>query len=290
MLFFMLFGGCFGQVIDQIVCPAIRQDTNDANIASDLIWIDLLFNLDKHLSEGNRFIERDGPVGNDVLECLGASGHCLLIRIALGVMEVCSGFGYPQEITARVPRNRLQFDWYEVGFEHNLGFPIDIKFQYVESGTSILESRNHIRNKRLKNIHGIAWPQSSIADDRLQLRYELVDFNIDGVGEVIKRNLVRQATLDLVYPCAEVVRKAKVANVVSLMNEVKELLAETGDSKVAVDNKNFSSNFMADSSFTHSLLKPNLAVRGNDNAVLRDNNGGCCGIGSNRGSNQKDDQ
>src|ERR1035438_2525889 len=148
----------FGQgfSLSHIVCPASGSDLNHSDLAADEVWVSLLFNLDKEPTQGSGFIEGDvSMAGDQVFTCLGTSGHCLLIRIALRVHDVCDRFGYPESLkaktsgdwAARISRNLVRpEDFFTI--------PIDVKLDYKNFRNSITVSGNHVLDKRSKHLFG----------------------------------------------------------------------------------------------------------------------------------------
>jgi hypothetical protein len=88
-----------------IACPPIGKNLDSTNLASNQIWVSLLFNTAKNTGEGSGFVESDGSIGNQILECFGTAGHCLLIRIALPIEKICNGLHYPKQVKVRLIDN-----------------------------------------------------------------------------------------------------------------------------------------------------------------------------------------
>src|SRR5580692_1358980 len=87
-----------------IACPPIGKNLDSTNLASNQIWVRLLFNTAKNTGEGSGFVKSDESIGNQILECFGTAGHCLLIRIALPIEKICNGLHYPKTSKGEVDR------------------------------------------------------------------------------------------------------------------------------------------------------------------------------------------
>lgn len=108
-----------------IACPPIGKNLDSTNLASNQIWVSLLFNTAKNTGEGSGFFESDGSIGNQILECFGTAGHCLLIRIALPIEKICNGLHYPKQVKVKLIDN---FTPHLIRSNDLLGTPINIKF------------------------------------------------------------------------------------------------------------------------------------------------------------------
>src|ERR1035438_8545341 len=129
------------------------ENFNGSNLASDSLWISFLFNTNKRTGQGYGFIERDGPIGNEVMKCLGTNGHCALIRIAMRIKKLYVGILYPERISATVTAAFSgRFKWNLVGAMPSLSIPVDINLQYSQPRNSALISSDNIRRKTFKHI------------------------------------------------------------------------------------------------------------------------------------------
>jgi hypothetical protein len=159
-----------------IACPPIGKNLDSTNLASNQIWVSLLFNTAKNTGEGSGFVESDGSIGNQILECFGTAGHCLLIRIALPIEKICNGLHCPKQIKVRLIDN---FTRHLIRSNDLLGTPINIKFQYTQPRSSALVSSNHLLDTKFKNLLGTIWVRPSATHDGLPLRDHLAKFTIN---------------------------------------------------------------------------------------------------------------
>ena len=124
-----------------IVCPAVGKNLSNSDITANLVWIGLLFDLNKGVTDQYGFVEGDIAMLHKLLECLGSENKRLLIRIASPVSEVCNGFRYPKSIVVRIPWGLRP--WLELGSDRAdqaFVIPVYIILQYIQSGQRVLIS------------------------------------------------------------------------------------------------------------------------------------------------------
>src|ERR1700693_1381926 len=130
--FLLLSGTALGQnfgPLNFFVCPTVRSHADNANDAADRAGIDALFDPDKNADYSRGLIEgnRNARLENQMAECRRASKHCLLVRIALPISEVCHGFGFPKEVEMKIPGRIAQVNERQFRTDQGNPIPVEIK-------------------------------------------------------------------------------------------------------------------------------------------------------------------
>jgi len=229
-----------GGGVGQFTRRTVGEDLNTSDLPANFAWVDLLFNLDQDPTEANGFVEGHGPSGNEIVECLGAFGHCVTIRIALGVQDVYDGLRQPEHIKGHLHI----FDWFPVPsptvglFDEVVSIPIDIEVQYADRRRSVVISDDHKLYERLKpSISGIVRVYISRSKTGLKLWQQAGEFRFKSFDKVSHRYVLRQTALEFLYPCTiDVVTKLRDNTVVPI-DTTGARIADGGNGKSLVRNE-----------------------------------------------------
>ncbi len=188
------------------VCPPGRQDSYYLARASDKAWVGALFDLDKGTSDGYGFVEGDVAMRDQIPKCLRTSNHCLLVRIALPIGDICNGFFYPKGIRMHITRLSTQiFDDFRGAKKVEL-VPVNMELYFVKRRSSGVVSDNDVLKKRLTKFVGCLRFDFSSAQQSADGNSEyLGTFSFNDSREAGDRKIVGESRLDILNPFRKIV-------------------------------------------------------------------------------------